>query len=163
MRLSLRPHEVYRVYGEEEFLAALAPERGVELELARGHRWRSRVLGVTLLAAAAGSTGGLVMLTSYARPTDAGYRTRGSLLSASVTPQRADRITTTGRALHARATVPTRQVHPTGASVSSVASGANAAETASVGTATAASVVPSNTAVTIAPAHPRVGEFGFER
>ena len=184
------------MYGEEEFFAAPAPEQDVELELARGNRWRSRVLGVTLLAAAAGSTGGVVVLTSYARPTDAGYRTRGSLLSASVTfapsvatatvrapgvrvwragphpsatrenslrMQRTERRTTTGRTSHARATAPAQQVSPPGAPVSSGVSGADAAEAASVGAETAASAVPSNTDVTIAAAHPRVGEFGFER
>jgi hypothetical protein len=59
------PREVYRVYGEDEFLARVADHRDVEPAApASAQRLLHRVAGTTMLLAAAGMVGGLVALTS---------------------------------------------------------------------------------------------------
>ena len=59
------PREVYRVYTEDEFLAdASCEELFPTSGRAAGSRRLSRLAGTTLLLAAAGAVGGLVVLTS---------------------------------------------------------------------------------------------------
>jgi hypothetical protein len=59
------PREVYRVYGEAEFLAdPLCDERMRKPDAAAGARRLNRIAGATVLVAAAGAVGGLIAWTS---------------------------------------------------------------------------------------------------
>jgi hypothetical protein len=75
MRFSRRaPREVYRVYGEQEFLTASELGGAVQLrEPGRGAHWPARAVGVTALLAATSAVGGLIAL---AGPWSAGARRR---------------------------------------------------------------------------------------
>jgi hypothetical protein len=78
------PREVYRVYGEDEFLARVADHRDVEPAApASAERLLHRVAGTTMLLAAAGMVGGLVALTSLSSGTGARRRIASGLLAAN--------------------------------------------------------------------------------
>jgi hypothetical protein len=69
------PREVYRVYGEDDFLARVADHQDIEPAApASAERLLHRVAGTTMLLAAAGMVGGLVALTSLS--SGAGTRRR---------------------------------------------------------------------------------------
>jgi hypothetical protein len=90
MRLGRAPREVYRVYNEREFFADGAHEERLEVERAvAGGRRLQRLAGVTVLLAAVGAAGGLIVVASL--PSRAGGRRRGgSRLAADVaSPTRA--------------------------------------------------------------------------
>jgi hypothetical protein len=76
--------EVYRVYGEYEFLARVADHQDVEPAVpASSQRSLHRVAGTTMLLAAAGMVGGLVALTSLSTGTGARRRIATGLLAAN--------------------------------------------------------------------------------
>jgi hypothetical protein len=78
------PREVYRVYGEDEFLAHIADHRDIEPAApASAQRLLHRVAGTTMLLAAAGIVGGLVALTSLSSGTGARRRIASGLLAAN--------------------------------------------------------------------------------
>jgi hypothetical protein len=79
------PREVYRVYGEDEFLARVAELRDIEPAApASARRLLHRVAGTTMLLAAAGMVGGLVALTSLSSGSGTGTRRRvAGLLAAN--------------------------------------------------------------------------------
>jgi hypothetical protein len=80
------PREVYRVFGEDEFLARVADHRDIEPAApASAQRLLHRVAGTTMLLAAAGMVGGLVALTSLSSGTGTGTRRRivAGLLAAN--------------------------------------------------------------------------------
>ena len=69
------PREVYRVYGEDDFLARVAEHQEIEpTAQASAEGLLSRIAGATMLLAAAGMVGGLVALTSLS--SGAGTRRR---------------------------------------------------------------------------------------
>jgi hypothetical protein len=91
------PREVYRVFGEDEFLARVADHRDIEPAApASAQRLLHRVAGTTMLLAAAGMVGGLVALTSLSSGTDARRRIVAGLLAAngsrSAQPRRSARL-----------------------------------------------------------------------
>jgi hypothetical protein len=78
------PREVYRVYGEAEFFADAGrvspPEREPEADSV-SERWLRRVIGTTLLLAAAGAVGGVVASAPSAPGARRGMRS--SLVAAA--------------------------------------------------------------------------------
>ena len=78
------PREVYRVYGEEEFLAyAGGDERFEAAGSGTGERRLQRVAGATMLLAAMGAVGGLVAITSLSSVAGDGRRVGAGLLAAT--------------------------------------------------------------------------------
>ncbi|MGP0102885.1 MAG: hypothetical protein ACLPUT_14855 [Solirubrobacteraceae bacterium] len=78
------PREVYRVYGEEEFLAcADRDERSESTTSGAGERRLHRVAGATMLLAVAGAVGGLIAITSLSAAAGARRRVGARLLAAT--------------------------------------------------------------------------------
>jgi hypothetical protein len=78
------PREVYRVYGEDEFLGRVADHRDIEPAApASAQRLLHRVAGTTMVLAAAGMVGGLVALTSLSSGSGARRRIATGLLAAN--------------------------------------------------------------------------------
>jgi hypothetical protein len=78
------PREVYRVYGEREFLSdAWQDERREAAVSEIGPRRLQRVAGTTMLLAATGAVGGLVAITSLSSVAGDGRRVRANLLAAT--------------------------------------------------------------------------------
>jgi hypothetical protein len=84
MTMLRRAHrEVYRVYGEDDFLARVADHQDVEPAApARAERLLHRVAGTAMLLAAAGMVGGLVALTSLSSGAATRRRLATGLLDA---------------------------------------------------------------------------------
>jgi hypothetical protein len=85
MRLLRRaPREVYRVYGEAEFFADAGPAAHPEPEAdGVSERWLRRVIGTTLLLAAAGAVGGVVASAGTPSAPSARRGIRSSLVAAA--------------------------------------------------------------------------------
>ncbi len=77
------PREVYRVYGEDDFLARVAERQDIEPTAPGGAEGLlRRIAGATMLLAAAGLVGGLVALTSLSSGAGTRRRIAGGLLVA---------------------------------------------------------------------------------
>jgi hypothetical protein len=187
------PREVYRVYGEDEFLAdPLCDERMRKLPAAAGARRLTRIAGATILVAAAGAVGGLIASTST--PSIAGNRRRErqraqpAVASIGRTPASLPRVSRAregaDRSAHVRASGYTARrrdqsqsarqrarrhdITPIrGGTLSSVSAlghgGAPSPENASVIAGSPADAPPAAAAVAVRPAAPDQTEFGFER
>jgi hypothetical protein len=78
------PREVYRVYGEHEFLADACHDEGFAAVASEtGPRRLHRMAGATMLLAAMGAVGGLIALTSLSSVARGGRRVRADLLAAT--------------------------------------------------------------------------------
>ncbi len=78
------PREVYRVYGEEEFLAGAGGEERTQAPVPRpGEPRLHRVAGMTMLLAATGAVGGLIAITNLSSVAGTGRRVRTGLLAAT--------------------------------------------------------------------------------
>jgi hypothetical protein len=78
------PREVYRVYGEAEFFADAGRVSHPEPEAdSVSERWLRRVIGTTLLLAAAGAVGGVVASASAPSAPGARRGMRSSLVAAA--------------------------------------------------------------------------------
>jgi hypothetical protein len=85
------PREVYRVYSEDEFFAAAAPDEDqgtASHPNSAGHQLQ-RIAGVTILLAVVGVVGGIVAITSVSRVAGARRRGIGRLSAASGSSGRA--------------------------------------------------------------------------
>ncbi len=89
------PREVYRVYGEEEFLASAGMEETFEDLADSRDRRMQRLAGATLLVAITGVAGGLVVVTSLPSAAGGTRRAAGLLAVAGAVVR--------GRAAHAHA------------------------------------------------------------
>jgi len=82
--LGRAPREVYRVYGEDEFLAGPGLATPIEAPSFTAERGLHRAAGATVLLAAVGAVGALIALTSFSSTTRTGRRVgRGLLASTS--------------------------------------------------------------------------------
>jgi hypothetical protein len=78
------PREVYRVYGEREFLADACHDERFEAALSEiWPRRLQRVAGTTMLLAATGAVGGLIAITSLSSVAGDGRGVRADLLAAT--------------------------------------------------------------------------------
>jgi hypothetical protein len=78
------PREVYRVYGEREFLADMCHDERPEAARSEiGPRRLQRVVGTTMLLAATGAVGGLIAITSLSSVAGDRRRGRADLLAAT--------------------------------------------------------------------------------
>ncbi|MGO9762050.1 MAG: hypothetical protein ACLP1Q_12410 [Solirubrobacteraceae bacterium] len=76
------PREVYRVYGEDEFLAYAGRDERFEVAAsASGERRLHRIAGATMLLAVTGAVSGLVAITSLSSATGARRRAGNGLLA----------------------------------------------------------------------------------
>ncbi len=78
------PREVYRVYDEDEFLAAAGHEQAWEAPAATAGAGRARrLVSAAMLFGAVGAVGGLIALNGLAPPTGTGRRIGGGLRAAA--------------------------------------------------------------------------------
>jgi hypothetical protein len=177
------PREVYRVYGEEDFLARVAEQQDIEpTASASAEGLFHRIAGTTMLLAAAGLVGGLVALASLSSGTGTRRRIATGLLvaggsrgassrrstrvaPAEVLPEAAGAGGSRRRAAQVAARVPIHRPEPRVVSPEEAVPVADVAQPRSAPIEAVTSTRGSAGATAVASQPHRSGqpEFGFER